>query len=58
MVYRHATNNPMGPFSVDNVPTGPSRMREPPPDSRFDQSPDPDVHEFYRGFVYDLCSFF
>ena len=31
-----------------------SGMQEPPPGSRLDHFPDPEVHEFYRGFVHDL----
>ena len=36
----------------------PSGMQEPPPDSRLNHFPDPQVHEAYRGFVHDLHTHF
>ena len=32
----------------------PDGMHEPRPSSRLNHFPDPEVHEFYRGFVHDL----
>ena len=50
MVYR----NIVGPIKFENVPTGSSRTREPPPESGSGHFP---YHEAYPMFVYNLCCF-
>ena len=47
----------MGPIYVGHVLPGPSRTREPQPDSGLDHIPDPEVHEAYRRFVYYIRRF-
>ena len=53
MVYMDATDNAMGQIYSNNVS---ARMPEPPPDYRLHHIPNLEVHEAYKGFVYDLCS--
>jgi len=52
MIYSHNTINTMGSTYSDIGSAGPSQMPGAPPDPRL--NPDPEVHEMYREFVYNL----